>query len=231
MKNKPQHSKQHRETWYIMKGRFTENRSYIYKDTVIISDIHSPDGTPPRERWESVLESDCEQLIINGDYLTGFPPDTTALERLEEAVESFESVIYHLGNHEEMTARSSNKLSLKELFGTQAEEYDLEPIEIQMFTLVDDVLVTHGHRVTVDLPTDKAETIVMGHIHPSYPAGTPVALEAPFVFDETKTVYICPAFGTGISNFSYLDQNRMNDFVENIPESSVISKFSADNAE
>jgi metallophosphoesterase superfamily enzyme len=81
------------------------------------------------------------------------------------------------------------------------------------------------------MPTDEVEEIVIGHIHPSQPAKTPVALSSPFRFDERVSVTVCPAFGSGISNFSYKDQNRMNDFIESIPQSSVLKSFEADVSE
>ena len=218
-----------------MSGTFTDNRLYIFQDTVVISDLHLPDGAPVESRWTSVLEAsdNCSTLILNGDFLTGFPPSENALSMLEEAVNQYETVRYHLGNHEEMTVPSNKALSPEDVFGSQVEDYQLEDLDIGMYSLIgeEDVLVTHGHRVSVDMPTDEVEEIVIGHIHPSQPAKTPVALSSPFRFDERVSVTVCPAFGSGISNFSYKDQNRMNDFIESIPQSSVLKSFEADVSE
>lgn len=219
-----------------MSGTFTDNRLYISGDTVVISDLHLPDGAPVEDRWESVLEAadTCSTLVLNGDFLTGFPPSEDALLMLEDAVKHYETVRYHLGNHEEMTVPSNKPLSPEIVFGSQVQGYQLEDLEIAMYSLIgeqEDVLVTHGHRLSVNMPADDVTEIVIGHIHPSHPAKVPVALSAPFRFNEQISVIVCPAFGSGISNFSYKDQNRMNDFIESISQSSILKSFDGVRAE
>jgi len=217
-----------------MIGTFTHNRLYLYHDTVVISDLHLPDGEPSSSRWEAVLEKaeTYSTLIINGDFLTGFPPSETALLMLEDVSSKYDTVRYHFGNHEDMTVPANKNLSLKDIVGSKADEYDLQNIDVGQFSTIDDsVLVTHGHRFMVDISLEGIDQIVLGHIHPSHPAKTPVALSVPFRFDENIPVIVCPAFGEGISNFSYKDQNRMNDFIEDIPKSTVLKSFTDESTE
>lgn len=200
-------------------GRFLSDRMWVYGNTLVVTDLHYDVGCSGfcQKRILSNAPAGVDTIILNGDIVNSFPPSENALEMIKSLPDRFDTIIYHEGNHEQMVGGIKSYLP--------------DGIEHRTYTKLSGpdgyVVVTHGHEIDLSMNLSDVSYIIMGHIHPTTDSGTPCAIKGEFKYDTPANteVIVMPAFGHGISNLPYTQQEKDNDFIEDIPSCSVIHRW------
>lgn len=199
-----------------MKGELEEEeRIWCYQNTAVIGDLHYPVGCSDNILSRIINNTTHkDRLIINGDLINNGVIVDELCELLEQLNEHFNTIVLHSGNHE----RSIGSISM----------YLPNFITVRDYTIIDNVLITHGQLITPEMNFSEISQIMIHHIHPVSPSGNDCAIEYDFPFHSPKNpqVICLPVFGTNLNtSTTYSENSSYTDYVSDTTNGRILKEW------